>query len=102
MSKAVFDQIAEGLEEALAVSCGQSAAYQLHVPAEIDVKAIRGRTGLSQRDFSSTFGFGFDQLKQWEQNRSRPVRALRAYLLLINARPVEMLAALRELDLDGE
>lgn len=97
MSKMVFDQIAEGMQEALAVARGEAEPYKLHVPAEIDVKAIRGRTGLSQRDFARTFGFGFDQLKQWEQGRSRPVQAMRAYLLLINSRPVEMVRALREL-----
>lgn len=97
MSKMVFDQIAEGMQEALAVARGEAEPYKLHVPAEIDVKAIRGRTGLSQKDFAQTFGFGFDQLKQWEQGRSRPVQAMRAYLLLINARPVEMVSALREI-----
>lgn len=97
MSKKVFEQIAEGLQEALAVARGDAEPYKLHVPAEIDVKAIRTKTGLSQKDFASTFGFGFDQLKQWEQGRSRPVQALRAYLLLINSKPIEMVKALREL-----
>jgi putative transcriptional regulator len=97
MSKKVFDQIAEGLNEALAVASGEAEPYKLHVPAEIDVKAIRAKTGLSQKNFASTFGFGFDQLKQWEQGRSRPVQALRAYLLLINAQPVQMVKALEEL-----
>jgi putative transcriptional regulator len=97
MSKKVFDQIAEGLQEALAVARGEAEPYKLHVPAEIDVKAIRAKTGLSQKGFASTFGFGFDQLKQWEQGRSRPVQAMRAYLLLINSKPIEMVKALREL-----
>jgi putative transcriptional regulator len=97
MSKKVFDQIAEGLNEALAVARGEAEPYKLHVPAEVDVKSIRAKTGLSQKDFASTFGFGFDQLKQWEQGRSRPVQALRAYLLLINAQPVQMVKALRSL-----
>ena len=99
MSKKVFDQIAEGLNEALAVARGEAEAYKLHVPAEIDVKAIRMRTGLTQKDFASTFGFGFDQLKQWEQGRSRPVQAMRAYLLLINSEPQKMVQALRAINL---
>ncbi|UHD44899.1 transcriptional regulator [Aureimonas altamirensis] len=97
MSKKVFDQIAEGLHEAIAVARGESAPYKLHVPAEIDVKAIRAKTGLSQKDFASNFGFGFDQLKQWEQGRSRPIQAMRVYLLLIDANPDYMMGALREL-----
>lgn len=102
MSKKVFDQIAEGLNEALAVARSEAEPYKLHVPAEIDVKAIRTKTGLSQKDFAQTFGFGFDQLKQWEQGRSRPVQALRAYLLLINAQPVQMVKNLRELRIYDE
>lgn len=102
MSKKVFDQIAEGLQEALAVARGDTQPYKLHVPAEIDVKAIRSKTGLSQKDFASTFGFGFDQLKQWEQGRSRPVQGLRAYLLLINDQPVQMVQALRRLNATHE
>lgn len=98
MSKDVFDQIAEGLTEALMVTRGESEPYKLHVPAEIDVKAIREKTGLTQKDFASTFGFGFDQLKQWEQGRSRPVQAMRAYLLLIDKQPVYMLNALKEIN----
>ncbi len=97
MSKNVFDQISEGLNEALAVARGDKP-FKLHVPAEIDVKTIRAKTGLSQRDFASTFGFGLDQLKQWEQGRTRPVQAHRAYLLLINSRPSQTLQALREIN----
>lgn len=32
MSKKVFDQIAEGLQEALAVARGEAEPYKLHVP----------------------------------------------------------------------
>lgn len=99
MSKDIFNQIAEGLNEALEVAQGDKEAYKLHVPSEIDIKAIREKTKLSQKDFSSTFGFGLDQLKQWEQGRSRPVKALRAYLLLIDTNPIGILEALREINI---
>lgn len=99
MSKTVFDQIAEGLEEALTIARGDAEPFKLHVPVEVDVKAIRVKTRLSQREFSETFGFGLDQLKQWEQKRSRPVQALKAYLLLIDSDPVHMVKALRALEI---
>lgn len=97
MSKKAFDQIAEGLTEALQVARGEAKPFRLHVPAEIDVKGVRTKLGLTQRDFAWAFGFGIDQLKQWEQGRSRPLDALRAYLLLIQAHPERMMEALREL-----
>jgi len=100
MSKRVFEQIAAGLNEALSVARGEAEPLKLHVPAEIDVKAIREKTGLTQKDFASVFAFGFDQLKQWEQGRSRPVKAMRAYLMLIDRKPEMMLNALQEINVD--
>lgn len=98
MSKKAFDHIAEGLNEALAAARGGAEPHKLHLPAKVDVKAIRRRTGLTQKDFATTFGFGFDQLKQWEQGRSGPVQPLRAYLLLIDSGPLQMVQALRAID----
>lgn len=95
MSKEIFDQISEGLTEALAVARRQAEPYRLHVPPELDVRAIRAKTGMTQKDFAAAFGFGLDQLKQWEQGRVRPVQALRAYLMLIEDNPSGMLDALK-------
>lgn len=97
MSKKVFDQIAEGLEEAIAVARGDAKPFRLHVPAEIDVKAIRSSLKLSQRDFAWTFGFGIDQVKQWEQGRSRPLDGTRAYLLLIQNKPEVVIRMMNEI-----
>lgn len=96
MSKQVFEQIAAGLDEALAVARGEAEPYRLHVPAEIDVKAIRTALHMTQRDFASTFGFGIDQVKQWEQGRSRPLDGSRAYLLLIRQHPEQIAAMLEQ------
>lgn len=98
MGKA-FDRIAEGLADALAFAEGDGGKAKLHVPPEIDVKAIRAKTGLSQDSFASMFGFTVHQIRQWEQGRHRPVGALRAYLLIIDQAPkevTEMLRGLRE------
>lgn len=83
MSKAAFDKIAEGLSEALAVARGNVGKAKLHVPAEMDVHAVRAKTGLSQDAFASSFGFTVHQVRQWEQGRCRPLGAMRAYLLAI-------------------
>jgi len=87
MSKRVFDKIAEGLNEALAVARGEVGAAKMHVPPEMDVRAVRAKTGLSQDAFASSFGFTVHQVRQWEQGRNRPLGAMRAYLLVIDRRP---------------
>ena len=97
MSRQAFDQISEGLTEGLAVARGEVEPYKVHVPAELDVKAIRSKAGMTQKDFAAAFGFGLDQLKQWEQGRVRPVQALRAYLMLIEDNPKGMLDALKRI-----
>ncbi len=83
MSKAAFDKISEGLNEALSVARGLTDAAKMHVPAEMDVRAVRQKTGMSQDAFASSFGFSVHQVRQWEQGRSRPLGAMRAYLLAI-------------------
>lgn len=86
MTKA-FDQIMEGMTEALAIARGETQPYRLHVPQEINVPAIRAKAHMSQDRFASTFGFTIHQIRQWEQGRSRPLGALRAYLMLIDKNP---------------
>lgn len=83
MGKKAFDKVAEGLNEALAVVRGEVELARLQVPAEINVRAIRQRTGLLQNAFASSFGFTVHQVRQWEQGRNRPLGAMRAYLMTI-------------------
>jgi putative transcriptional regulator len=100
MSKKAFDRIAEGLNEALAVARGQAGGAKLHVPPEMDVRAVRAKTGLSQDRFASSFGFTVHQVRQWEQGRSRPLGAMRAYLLAIERDHAVILGLLNRPD-DG-
>lgn len=106
MSKAAFDKIAEGLTDALSFARGDVKAAKLHVPPEIDVRAIRAKAGMSQDAFASTFGFSVHQIRQWEQGRHRPIGPVRAYLLLIDSNPKKVAFMLRaassERDNDAE
>jgi putative transcriptional regulator len=69
MTKKAFDQIAEGLNEVLGIVRGTAKPAKLHVPSEINVRAIRSKLGLSQEDFAAGFGFTVNQIKDWEQGR---------------------------------
>lgn len=94
MSRKAFDKIAEGLNEALAVARGEVGAAKMHVPPEMNVRAVRTKTGLSQDAFASSFGFTVHQIRQWEQGRNRPLGAMRAYLLVIDREPAVVQRAL--------
>lgn len=89
MTKRVFDEIAEGLREAVSIAKGEAdpASYRLHIPPSIDVKAIRQRAGFTQRAFAERFGFALGTLRDWEQGRTNPDGAVRALLLIIDREP---------------
>lgn len=95
MSKRAHDKIAEGLKEAIAIARGEAKPAKLYVPPEIDVRTVRSKLDLSQDDFASAFGFTVHQIRQWEQGRSRPLGAVRAYLMIINRDPKRVLVMLR-------
>jgi putative transcriptional regulator len=96
MSKHAFDKIKAGLEEAIAIARGEadSSTYHVHVPAEVDVKAIRRRLGMTQAQFAASFGFRLDAVQNWEQGRRRPEGAARAFLKVIEREPEAVRRAL--------
>ncbi len=101
MSK-VGSRLISAAKEARLIARGEKEPISKFIPADIDVKSIRSNTGMSQEDFAATFGFTVNQIRDWEQQRSRPIGGLRAYLLLIQSCPeqlAEMLA--NAIDIDG-
>ena len=96
MSKKAFDKIAEGLTEALSIARGESKPAKLHIPPEIDVRAIREKTNLSQDDFATAYGFTINQIREWEQGRARPLGGVRAYLFIIERDPIGVLELLKK------
>lgn len=91
-----YEKVANSLRDAIAILRKQSKSPALFVPPEIDVRAIRERLNLSQEDFASIFGFSVHQMRLWEQARSRPSAAIRAYLMIIDQAPTLVLELLHE------
>ena len=82
-------KILAGALEALSIAKGDAdpATYRVHVPADVDVRAIRAATGLTQAAFAAAYGFSAGTLRDWEQGRVRPDMAAQSYLLVIQHRP---------------
>jgi putative transcriptional regulator len=97
MSKKAFDKITAGLNEALEIARGNAKPSKLYVPPEINVRAIRRKLEMSQDDFAAEFGFTINQIRDWEQGRTRPLGGVRAYLMMIQIRPEVVLKILREI-----
>jgi putative transcriptional regulator len=81
-----------GSVRGLRAAVRSGAALRVHVPEEIDVRAIRKKLGMSQRQFAAAFGFGVDAVQNWEQGRRRPEGAARAFLKVIDASPTRCAA----------
>ena len=84
-----------GFSRTLTVTESEAAFYAVRIPAEIDVRAIRGRLGLTQQEFAIRFGFSVNTLRHWEQGRRIPEAPTRAYLLVIDREPQAVEKALR-------
>ena len=95
MSK-VAAGIRRGLEQAVAYSRGKAkeSDYRVHVPALIDVRAIRTKLGMTQAQFAGRFGFSINTLRHWEQGKRQPEGPTRAYLLVIDRAPKAVQRAL--------
>jgi putative transcriptional regulator len=97
MTGRVADSIRRGLEEALAYAEGAAdvSRYGVHIPEDIDVKAIRAKLEMTQEEFAGRFGFSINTLRHWEQGRRVPEGPTRAYLLVIDRNPKAVQKALR-------
>jgi putative transcriptional regulator len=103
MAKRAYERIKAGLEEAIAIARGEEdpASYRIHAfgegsrSSEVDVKAIRQRLKLTQVEFAQRFGFTPARVRDWEQGRSQPDGAIRAYLTVIAREPEAVQRALQ-------
>lgn len=88
MGKA-FDRIRAGLEDAINYGKGNTKDRRVHqknVPG-VNVLSIRRRTGLTQDQFSTKYGFKLASVRNWEQGRRQPERSARLLLMVIEKHP---------------
>jgi putative transcriptional regulator len=75
--------------EGIAIARGEAhpASYRVYVPADIDVRAMRVKLGMTQERFAIRYGLTLARVRDWEQGRSSPDGAVRAYLKVIEREP---------------
>ena len=80
-------RLLQAAKEALAIAKGEieQGSTVVRAPSDMDVKAIRRASGLTQSEFASKYGFSIARIRDWEQGRSRPDAAMRGYLMNIRA-----------------
>jgi putative transcriptional regulator len=76
-------------DQGIAIVRGEAdpSTYRVHVPAEINVKKVRQKLGMTQVVFSLRYGLPLASVRDWEQNRNTPTGPVRAYLRVIEKEP---------------
>ena len=89
-------RLIQSAHEAVAIAKGEAdpTTYRVHVPADLDVAAIRKGLGLTQAAFAARYGFPIGTLRDLEQGRARPDASTRAYLVVISREPEAVQRAL--------
>lgn len=67
-----FASIKQGLQEAITHSKGKPVAVRTHRLPELNIKAVRETTGLTQEQFASTFAISLGTLRHWERGDRKP------------------------------
>lgn len=88
MSKA-GQRIIKSARQALAFAQGKAdkSKFRVHIPDEIDVRAIREKVHMTQEDFARHFGVSKRTVQDWEQKHRSPSGAARAFLTVIDREP---------------
>ena len=94
----LYKSIKQGMEDAIAHSCGEQDKANAYCPRQVDVKAVRNKTGLSQDRFASTFGISVATLRHWERGDRNPHGPALVLLNAANNDPLGLLKILRAPD----
>ena len=92
------ESLLKGATEALKHAKGEKVKTKSHlfiVPKQVDVKAIRRKLHLTQKEFANRYGFSVRTLEKWEQGIRQPDVAARAYLVVIAKNHLAVELALR-------
>jgi len=87
MSKKTFDNIMQGMSEALEYADGNTEHAQVTEYSAMDIKAIRQKSGMSQPVFAKSFGVKVPTLRKWEQGTRKPTGAALTLLKVLDKKP---------------
>ena len=94
MDNAVFQELLESVKEAGKIRRGEVEPSREFVYIDVDVKAIREKTSLSQAKFASMIGVSKRTLESWEQDKRHPTGPAKARLAIVNFDPEFVMKAL--------
>ena len=87
MKSELFDELVQSVREGGAILRGEARAARQFEIEPMDIKRIRERFGISQREFAGLLGISVDTVQNWEQGRRTPRGAARVLLLVAEKHP---------------
>lgn len=97
-----FDSIKAGLEQAIAHQANKPNEVVVHEMSATDVKAVRDKVGMTQREFAASFGISLGTLRHWERGDRQPHGPARVLLNVLDRRPDAVMGALSEASVTAE
>ena len=86
-----FKSIQRGLQETIAYAQGSQEGTRTHLAAKVDVKAIRKKANMTQKEFASTFRISLGTLRHWERGDRIPRGPALVLLNIIDTAPQSIL-----------
>jgi putative transcriptional regulator len=82
-----FSKLVESIKQMKLIRAGKMKPARVHHIEPLEVKAIRSKLRLSQREFAGLLGISDATLKNWEQGRVQPDGAARVLLHVVARNP---------------
>ncbi len=94
MDDEMFNELMTSVKEMDQIAKGKKKPSRRFKFPELEIKAIREKTGLSQTRFALLIGVSKRTLENWEQGRRHPTGPAKALLRIVAADPKNALRAL--------
>lgn len=89
-----FQKLVKSVKQMGSIMRGENLPHRRTVLSTVDVKGLREKLGLTQKEFSGMIGVSIKTLQNWEQGRREPEGPAKALLRVVEKEPQAVLSAL--------
>jgi putative transcriptional regulator len=89
-----FQKLVESVKQMGSIMRGENVPHRRTVLSTVDVKGLRERLGLTQKQFSGMIGVSIKTLHNWKQGRREPEGPAKALLRVVEKEPQAVMNAL--------
>lgn len=89
-----FQKLVKSVNQMGSIMRGEKVPHRRTALSTVDVKGLREKLGLTQKEFSGMIGVSIKTLQNWEQGRREPEGPAKALLRVVEKEPQAVLSAL--------